>query len=101
MYYEDGYEDMYDENIVGSDGEPFGEEFDELEGIIDSLIILGLCGMVVALLFYRQWLQRRRAQREAEQNAVRAAGMVPPPHPGPVPRADPQFQPWGIGGMGH
>ncbi|KAK7914779.1 Protein sel-1-like 2 [Apiospora marii] len=103
LYYEDGYDDMYDENIVGSDGEPFGEEFDELEGIIDSLIILALCGLVVTLLFYRQWLQRRRAQREAEQNAARAAGMAPPPHPGPVPRGpgDPQFQPWGIGGVGH
>ncbi|KAK8851389.1 ubiquitin-protein ligase-like protein Sel1/Ubx2 [Apiospora arundinis] len=103
MYYEDGYEDMYDENIVGSDGEPFGEEFDELEGIIDSLIILALCGMVVTLLFYRQWLQRRRAQREAEQNAARAAGMAPPPHPGPMPRGpgDAQFQPWGVGGVGH
>ncbi|KAK8064793.1 Protein sel-1-like protein 2 [Apiospora phragmitis] len=104
-YYEDGYDDMYDENMVGSDGEPFGEEFDELEGIIDSLIILALCGMVVTLLFYRQWLQRRRAQREAEENAARAAGMAPPPHPGPVPRGlgDPQFQPWGVGvgGVGH
>lgn len=89
---------MYDEGITGSDGEPFGDEFDD-EGVLDSLIILGLAAVIVFLIYYRQ--QRQRAHRQAEEEAAARAGLVPPLMPQPGAPGDPQFQPWGAGGLGH
>lgn len=99
FYYDDGtYGDMYDDAITGSDGEPFGDEFDD-EGVLDSLIILGLAAVIVFLIYYRQ--QRQRAHRQAEEEAAARAGLVPPPMPQPGAPGDPHFQPWGVGGLGH
>ncbi|ORY54848.1 uncharacterized protein BCR38DRAFT_453225 [Pseudomassariella vexata] len=105
IYYDDGtYEDMYGDTITGSDGEPLGDEFDD--GVIDSLIILGLAAVIVGLIYYRQ--QRQQAHRQAQDNAIRAGGLAPPP---PQQAAQPQhgvFAPgdpanpqWGAGGIGH
>lgn len=99
FYYDDGaYGDMYDDTITGSDGEPFGDEFDD-EGVLDSLIILGLAAVIVFLIYYRQ--QRQRAHRQAEEEAAARAGLVPPPMPQPGAPGDPHFQAWGAGGLGH
>ncbi|KAK9777249.1 hypothetical protein SCAR479_05978 [Seiridium cardinale] len=102
--FDDGqYDDLYDEGIVGSDGQPFDE--DDLEGVVDSLIILFIAAAIVALVWYRN--ARQQAHREAEDNAARAGGVGRPP--APQPRAVPQpgipglqpFQPLGAGGIGH
>ncbi|KAI0126404.1 hypothetical protein BJ170DRAFT_596006 [Xylariales sp. AK1849] len=103
-YYDDAtYEDLYDDTITGSDGEPLGDEFDD-DGVIDSLIILGLAAAVVGLIYYRN--HRQQAHRQAEENAARAGGIAQPP--APQPGAVPQpgnpgnpLQPFGHGGMGH
>jgi SEL1 protein len=99
-YYDDGgYEEF-----VGSDGEPLGEEYDEDEGVVDSLIILGVAAAIVFLVYYRQ--QRQLAHRRAEENAARAGGIAQPQpgQPGAPPQpgnpGDPLFQPWAAGGVG-
>jgi SEL1 protein len=103
-YYDDvAYEDLYDDTITGSDGEPIGDEYDD-DGVIDSLIILGLAAVILFLVYYRQ--QRQQAHRQAEENAARAGGVAQPPpaQPGAAPQpgnpGDPVFQPWGAGGLG-
>lgn len=88
LFYDDGYDDMYDDGIVGSDGEPLGEEFDD--GVVDSLIILFVAAAIVALVWYRN--ARQQAHRQAEQNAARAGEGGPGMDP---------FRPLGAGGIGH
>ncbi|KAI1487999.1 hypothetical protein F5X96DRAFT_647558 [Biscogniauxia mediterranea] len=109
--YEDPYEEYYDDTITGSDGEAMGEGLDdELDGILESLIILGLVGAILFLMYYRA--QRQQAHRQAQEDAARqqqqamgrGGGVQPPgeaqrglfPQPG-----DPNFAPWGVGGVGH
>lgn len=92
-YYYDEYNDLYGDAMTGSDGQPRGDELDE-DGVIDSLIILGLAAIIVFLVYYRQQRQQQ-AHRQADENAARPAGAAPP-QPG-----DPQFAQWGAGGVGH
>lgn len=103
QYEEGAYDDLYDDGIVGSDGQPFDEE--DLEGVVDSLIILFVAAAIVALVWYRN--ARQQAHRQADENAARAGGAVRPaaPQPGAVPQpGNPglqPFQPPGAGGIGH
>ncbi|KAK6194040.1 hypothetical protein LQW54_011842 [Pestalotiopsis sp. IQ-011] len=101
--YDDAYDDLYDDGIVGSDGQDFDEE--DLEGVIDSLVILLVAAAIVGLVWYRN--ARQQAHRQAEDNAARggAAGRPPAPQPGAAPQPgnpglDP-FLPLGAGGLGH
>lgn len=118
-YYEDPYEELYDDTITASDGEPMGDELDaDLDGIFESLLILSLVASIMFLMWYRT--QRQQAHRQAQENAARqqqAAAGIPPPQqngmpPGrqqqqqpqapPVPPiGDPNFAQWGAGGVGH
>ncbi|KAH8682220.1 hypothetical protein BX600DRAFT_505831 [Xylariales sp. PMI_506] len=92
LYYDDAtYEDLYDNTIVGSDGEPYNDNFDD-DGVVDSLIILGLAAIIVALVYYRN--QRQQAHRQAEENAARVG-------PGVQQLGNADFQPLGPGGIGH
>ncbi|KAH6651711.1 hypothetical protein BKA67DRAFT_537571 [Truncatella angustata] len=98
QYDDGGYDDLYEDGIVGSDGQPFDE--DDIEGVIDSLIILSVAAAIVALVWYRN--ARQQAHRQAEDNAARAGGRPPVPQPGAVPQPGLQpFQPLGAGGIGH
>ncbi|KAI1137252.1 HCP-like protein [Hypoxylon sp. FL0543] len=71
IYYEDdGYGGFYDDGtITGSDSEPLGDTFDDVDGVIESLIILGLVGAIIFLMYYRA--RRQQAHRLAEENAAR------------------------------
>ncbi|KAI4865314.1 HCP-like protein [Hypoxylon rubiginosum] len=118
IYYDDVYEDYLEDTITGSDGEPLGEGFDELDGVIESVIILGLIGAILFLMYYRA--RRQQAHREAEENAARqgqqqqnggvgGVGLGPAqPAPGQAPRGlfpqpgDPDFAGWPAGAnVGH
>ena len=106
------------ETTVGPDGLPGDEIYDEIdEGILESLVILGLAGLLAWLVWYRQQrLERRR--READERArgggviADQAGVVgegrPPAVPGQQadggffpPPGDPNFNNWVAGGVGH
>jgi len=87
----------YEDTITGSDGEPMGDDFGD-EGVLESLIILGLVGAIGALMYYRA--QRQQAHQRQEEEAARQgihAGAVPP-----VAQADPgaNFVGWAAGGVG-
>jgi len=117
VYYEDAYEDYYDDAITGSDGEPMRDELaDELDGILDSFLLLSLVGSIMFLLWYRA--QRIQAHRQAQEHAAQqqeqqqrpagvgpgAGGIPPAEHPqAPAfpPGRDANFPPWGVGGVGH
>ncbi|RYP76585.1 hypothetical protein DL771_001654 [Monosporascus sp. 5C6A] len=89
-YYEDedgAYDEYYgDDGITGSDGQPLGEDFGD-EGVLESLVILGLAAAIAFLMYYRA--QRQQAHRQAQEDAARqqqqqqqqnagAAAAVPP-----------------------
>ncbi|KAI9663993.1 MAG: ERAD-associated protein [Bathelium mastoideum] len=108
------------ETTAGPDGLPGDEIYDEIdEGILESLVILGLVGLLAWLVWYRQQrLERRR--REAEERA-RGGGVIADPNGGGVvgeerapavpgqqpdggffpPPEDPNFNQWIAGGVGH
>ncbi|KAI1334109.1 hypothetical protein F5Y15DRAFT_313632 [Xylariaceae sp. FL0016] len=98
LYYDDPYEDLYDDRIAGSDGEPMGEEFDDLDGVIESILIIGLIGAIGFLMWYRA--QRQQAHRQAQDNAVRQGAAAGQRRPFPQ-AGDPNFGGWGPGGIGH
>ncbi|KAI1098577.1 HCP-like protein [Jackrogersella minutella] len=104
--YFNGEDYFYDDGtIAGSDGEPIGDAFDDLDGVIESLIILGLIAAILFLMYYRA--RRQQAHRQAEEDAARQAqqqqGAVQPPQGQIFPQpGGPGFGPWGAGGVvGH
>jgi SEL1 protein len=98
--YDDGYDDM-----PGGDSNIAGELEDD--GIIESLVIVGLTAALVFLLVYRQ--NRQAQARREEENARRRQQGLPPQPPAPqqfpgvnagaFPGA-PEWLP-GPGGVGH
>ncbi|KAI0474044.1 HCP-like protein [Xylariaceae sp. FL0804] len=93
--YDDYYDDDVDAIITGSDGQPMGGgdgvgggggDLDEelLDGVIESLVILGLVGAIIWLMWYRAHRQQahRRAQQQQQQqqqennNAAAAAAAA-------------------------
>ncbi|KAL7620222.1 ERAD-associated protein [Parahypoxylon ruwenzoriense] len=103
LYYEDGYDDYYDDTVAGSDGEPLGDALDELDGVIESLIILGLVSAILFLMYYRA--RRQQAHRQAEENArqqqQQQGGMQAQEFPQPG-NANPDFGQWAAGAaVGH
>ena len=75
-------------------GDPEYEDFDE--DYVESLIILGLCGAVALLLWWRN-MRNVRFQRDQQQVAANAAGnnnnpenpgQQPPPPPPPAPEGE-------------
>jgi SEL1 protein len=95
---------------------PGGDPLDFDDGIMESVVILGLAAFLAFLVMYRQ--QRQQAARRQEEEARRrqqqqgggaqGGGVVgnqqPPqqqdraffPRPG-----DPNFGQWAVGGIGH
>lgn len=72
-YYDDADDDdyYYDDAITGSDGEPMGDGFGD-EGVLESVIILGLVAAIGALMYYRA--QRQQAHRQQQEEAARQQG---------------------------
>jgi SEL1 protein len=108
------YDDLYEEY---GDGMTDGDDLDlDDDGLVESVMILGLAAALVFLLMYRQ--QRQQAARRQEearrqpqqpqqggvQGAAAAGNQQQPqaqergffPQPG-----DPNFGQWGAGGVGH
>jgi SEL1 protein len=84
-YYEQAYEEDYEDTMPGGDGGIAGD-LGEDDGILESLVIVGLAAALVFLLMYRQQRQAQ-ARRQEEENARRqqvqqqqpAAGNDNPP----------------------
>ena len=77
------------------------------DGILESLVIIGLAAALVFLIYYRQQHQLAHRQNEAaraqpeeqavegqQQEAAGERGLFPQP-------GDPDFAPWVAGGVGH
>jgi SEL1 protein len=106
---EEQYDDAY---VPNNDPMPGGDTdgmYDDVldDGILESLIIIGLAATLVCLIYYRQVHQA--ARRENQADAVQQHGQQPPgeqrqaiedrglfPQPG-----NPDFGPWVAGGVGH
>jgi SEL1 protein len=108
MYYGDAdYDDNYlpeNDPMPGGDADGLYDDIDD--GIIDSLLILGL---VLALLGLIYWRQQHQAAHQRDADAARAQEGAAPegqqplqedrglfPQPG-----DPEFGQWVVGGVGH
>ncbi|KAK4673120.1 ERAD-associated protein [Podospora pseudopauciseta] len=104
-YYSDEY---YDEAAAGQNGAgqmPGGDgpDFDE-DGVLDSLIIMGLVVSLAFLLFYRA--QRQQRQEEARRREQEGGNIQPQQQPPPAGAAQapfpqlgqPGFGGWGAGG---
>ncbi|KAH7018370.1 ER membrane protein [Microdochium trichocladiopsis] len=106
-YYDDVDDDeyYYEDTITGSDGEPMRDDFGD-EGVLESVIILGLVAAIGALMYYRA--QRQQAHQRQQEEAARqggqvqaaaqagqAGGFVAPGAGGPG-----EFAGWAAGGVG-
>lgn len=86
---------------------PGGDElYDDLidDGILETLIILGLAGALIFLVYYRQ--QRQLQHRRDAEARVRPDGQPLPEGQGVnggffPPPGDPALGPWLAGGVGH
>ncbi|KAK4128666.1 HCP-like protein [Parathielavia appendiculata] len=111
QYYDDVYDDLYEDHDTMPGGDPL--DFDD--GIMESVVILGLAAFLAFLIMYRQ--QRQQAARQQEEDVRRrqqqhhaaAQGgaavedqQQPQQERGFFPRpGDPDFGQWGVGGVGH
>ena len=95
---------------------PGGDDYyDDLdEGVLESVLIISLAGLLAFLVYYRQLRQQdqRReqddAQRRREYNEAAAAAGNPANPAGQQadggffpPANDPNFDAWRVGGVGH
>jgi SEL1 protein len=112
LYYGDnGYDDNYLPETDPMPGDVDGLYEDIIDdGILESIIILGLAAVLVVLIYYRQQhqLAHRRGEEVARRQQVDQAAQdgqrqQPPqedrgvfPQPG-----DPEFGQWVAGGVGH
>ena len=76
-YYEQGYDEDYEDTMPGGDGTIAGD-LGEDDGILESLVIVGLAAALVFLLMYRQQRQAQ-ARRQEEENARRQQAQPPQP----------------------
>ena len=95
--------------MPGGDADGFYDDSID-DGILESLIIIGLAAALIFLIYYRQ--QHQLAHRRGEAAARVAAAVQPPidgqedqppqndrgvfPQPG-----DPELNDWAAGGVGH
>ncbi len=102
---DDDYSDQaHEPGMPGGDDDWYD---DANEGILDSLIIVGLLAALAFLVYYRQQRQINHQRAVQEQNqAQREQGQEQRPQEqqdrGMFPREDdPDFMPWVAGGIGH
>lgn len=114
-YYNDAdYDDTnyLSENdpMPGGDSDGFYDDnIGDVDGLLESLIIIGLAGALIFLIYYRQQHQNAHRQGEAARGQADAApvdraaqeqqqqddrGVFPQP-------GDPEFGQWAAGGVGH
>jgi SEL1 protein len=94
--------------MPGGDSDGFYDDIID-DGIIESLVIIGLAAALVFLIYYRQ--QHQLAHRRGEVAARVPAGDQPPAdgqHPQPLNErgvfpqpGDPELNDWVAGGVGH
>jgi len=102
---EDDYVDHATDPIPGAD-----EYYDDIdEGILESLIIVGIAAALAFLVYYRQQrqLHHRLAQGQQQMAQPGAAAPADQGQQGPAdrglfpPPGDPAFNQWVAGGIGH
>ncbi|TPX09304.1 uncharacterized protein E0L32_009496 [Thyridium curvatum] len=111
LYWDDDFDD-YDSSMPGGDGGAMPEDIDD--GVMESLVIVGLAAALAFLVYYRQQRQqahqrqeeeaRRRQQGDQGGQVVGGGGAPAPQQPdrGMFPRpGDPEFANWVAGGIGH
>jgi len=108
-YYHDVEEDEFTDPIA-PDQMPGGDDYYDAidEGLVESLIILGLAAALIYLVYYRQQrtLNHRRAMEQQGGQGVAAPPMQPLPGQQAdggffPPPGDPNFNQWVAGGIGH
>ncbi|KAK3362636.1 hypothetical protein B0T25DRAFT_490706 [Lasiosphaeria hispida] len=79
MYYEgdEQYDVIYDDGMPGGDGGGYGDLDD---GIIESIVILGLVTALVFLVMYRQQRQQAARRQEEEQRQQQQQQQQQPQH---------------------
>jgi len=108
-----------DGTSLGTDPMPGGDDnYDDFDdGLVESLIIIGLVATLAFLVYYRQQrqLQNRRnaaaavvnaqpaqGAADAQQQAAGAGAAQPAAQPGIFPNpGDPDWNQWVAGGVGH
>ena len=107
-YEEDDWGAEHDHGMPGGDGTYWeGDDLDD--GLLETLLIMGLVGALGFLIYYRQQQQRAAEQRRREGVEGQADGdagaQVNPgqqPNGGFFPQpGDPAFQAWAVGGVGN
>ncbi|KAK4241575.1 protein sel-1 1 [Achaetomium macrosporum] len=105
QYYDDLYEDGYDDN-----GMPGGDPLEFDDGVMESVVILGLAAALAFLVMYRQHRQQQARRREEEARRQQQGGLGGVNQQQPqqqqerafFPRpGEPEFGQWGVGGVGH
>ena len=106
-------EDQADDYLPDTDPMPGGDAdgmYDDIldDGIVESLVIIGLAAALVFLIYYRQQRQLAHRQNEAAraqpegQEAVAGEQPQAPGERGLFPQpGDPAFGQWVAGGVGH
>lgn len=94
--------------MPGGDSDGFYEDAIIDDGILESLVIIGLAAALVFLIYYRNQAQaaaRREQEARARQGGQPVAAQVPEPQGqdrGLFPQpGDPEFGQWVAGGVGH
>jgi SEL1 protein len=85
------------------DGHYDDVDVDLEDGVLESLIIVGLAATLVVLVYVRQQRALRRGQQD-QAAAAAGHGAAPPAanDRGLFPRPDdPEFRQWAAGGVGH
>ena len=112
-YYDGFYDDVYEEETM-----PGGDALEIDDGLLESVVILGLAAALVFLVMYRQQRQQAARRQEEErrqqqqlQGIVAAQGVAAAAVAGAMQRDGGFFPPppqeggqgfaWGVGGVGH
>ena len=104
-YYGDAdYDDNYlpeNDPMPGGDADGMYDDIID-DGILESLIIIGLAGALVFLIYYRQQRQLAHRRNEEAEAAARREHAPPQEDRGLFPQpGDPEFNQWVAGGIGH
>lgn len=105
------YDDIYDDTMPGGDTPHYPGGEGEDDGLVDTMVIMGLALSLAFFVYYRQQRERaeqarrlREQQQQQQQGGI--AGVAPPAaaenNGGFFPPAgDPNLNQWAVGGVGH
>ena len=107
-YGDSGDEDPADADSGQHQGGQEGTYYDDIDvdledGVLESLIIVGLAATLVVLVYVRQQRALRRGQQDQAAAAAGHGAAAPAANDrGLFPRPDdPEFRQWAAGGVGH